>query len=292
MRKNIIKSALALYLLLSLLAIGGCKSDSTFSIVFVDVGQGDSALVECDGHYMLIDGGDKTHAENVSNVLRQNGVKHLDILAASHVHNDHIGGLPIALENIADIDDVLCNTSNGSEKAFEEFVEAINRKGKSITVPSKGDKYSLGSAIVYVMACGSNLSKNESLVLLIKYKGMTFLFPGDIQQESERNLCDEYGAYEWGSNRFAGNCFSNDREHPITLLKVSHHGSDTSTSVLFTEMAMPEYAIISVGKGYGHPAQQTLDRLAGVKAEIYQTNERGNITVTSNGEMLIISTER
>ena len=84
-------------------------SASTFSIQFIDIGQGDSALVECDGHYMLIDGGDKKHGETVQNVLEDRQVRKLDILAVSHFHRDHYAGLITALANISKIKLVISN---------------------------------------------------------------------------------------------------------------------------------------------------------------------------------------
>ena len=110
-------------LLLSVIALCACsgsKKDSTFSIQFIDVGQGDSALVECDGHYMLIDGGDKQAGDKVYNVLEEKGIQRIDILAISHLHNDHIGGLPRALTYASSIGLTLSNSADGNSEAFRQ----------------------------------------------------------------------------------------------------------------------------------------------------------------------------
>ena len=130
MRKQII---IIVILLICILCLGACsKSNSSFFIKFIDVGQGDAALVECDGHYMLIDGGDTSAGDKVYNVLEEEGVQHLDILAISHMHVDHIGGLTKALTYASAIDKTISNTVDGDTEVFRKFEHQLGINGSKI----------------------------------------------------------------------------------------------------------------------------------------------------------------
>lgn len=249
------------------------KTNSTFSITFIDVGQGDSALVECDGHYMLIDGGDKSHGDKVYNVLHEANASHLDILAVSHIHDDHIGGLPKAMTWASTIDLTLCAVDESeTNELFQAFFNRLTANGGKLTKPLIGQKYKLGSSTVKVLDYGT--SGNDSLVLLITYGKTSFLFTGDMEHDMENRLCEQY----------------ND-SLPVTLLKVAHHGADSSTSIRFLNMLtdperkMKQYAVISVGQPnrYGHPDDVILERLDQAGFKVYRTDKNGDIIVRSNG---------
>ena len=122
--------------------ITGCSAnnDISFRITFVDVGQGDSALIECDGQFMLIDGGDVGHENSVIEVLRQYNVKELEILALSHLHSDHIGGLANELKDINRIGITISNSKTTNTKIFEKVETEIFRLNSSIKIPPRGPK--------------------------------------------------------------------------------------------------------------------------------------------------------
>ena len=124
--------------------------NSTFSVKFIDVGQADAALIECDGHYMLIDGGNKGDSSLIYTVLKNYGVSYLDIVVGTHAHEDHIGGLPGAF-NYASAGLTLCPVTSYDSDAFEDFAKYATQKGNGITIPSVGDSYSLGSATVSIL---------------------------------------------------------------------------------------------------------------------------------------------
>ena len=180
-------------LIATLLCLCSCSkqsNDSTFSIHFIDVGQGDAALVECDGHYMLIDGGDKIAGEKVYNVLEEQQVQHLDILAVSHLHADHYGGLIKALTYASTVDLTICNAEYSDTETFRKFEHELGINGAEITVPSNGDNYELGSATVEVInVCADE--GNDSLVLLITYGETKFLFTGDIEDAAQTRIADK-----------------------------------------------------------------------------------------------------
>lgn len=250
-------------------------SNSSLHIQFLDVGQGDCALVECDGHYMLIDGGPLTAADKVYNTLVDNKVNHLDILVVSHIHDDHVGGLARALTYANTVDLTLCTTDTDKSQSFMDFQRELSINDGKITVPQIGSTYMLGSAAVEVLDYGT--SNNDSIVLLITYGRTTYLFTGDMEHNMEERLCNKY------SDNF-----------PVSFLKVSHHGSDTSTSIRFLRMLMPEYAVISVGKnnGYGHPSENTLSRLEQADVTYYRTDMDGDINVFSDGRTISVKTSK
>lgn len=277
MKKKIYFSCFLIFVLLFITACSNTRKNSTFSITFLNVGQGDAALVECDGHYMLIDGGpvEKDQKYVVYQKLVEEGVTHLDILCVSHCHADHIGGLPKALTYAQSIDEVWCIPSETDTDEYKAFRDELDFLGCEMSTPQKDRKYSLGSSTVEVLDYGN--SGNDSIVLLITYGSTTFLFTGDIEHNMEERLCERYSD-----------------DFPVTLLKVSHHGSSTSTSYRFLRMLMPQYAVISVGKNniYQHPSETVLSRLEQAGVEYYRTDIDGTIVVSSTGTEIKVDTQK
>ena len=252
----------------------GVSESGSFTIHFIDVGQADSALVTCDGHSMLIDGGNADDSNLVYSVLQRETDGHLDYVVGTHAHEDHIGGLSGAFE--ADTADVtFCPVTEYDSKAFRNFKTRADERGGGITIPAVGDTFTLGEATVTVVAVNSvpEDTNNTSIVIRIVYGDTSFLFTGDAEQETEEKILES------GQNIES------------TVLKVGHHGSSTSTSQAFLDAVSPTYAVISCGKdnSYGHPHSETLAKLASAGVEVLRTDELGDIYCTSDGSEVTFS---
>ncbi len=290
MKERIVAFIIAFLLIVGLCGCTGLGANSTFSIQFIDVGQGDSAIVECDGRYMLIDVGDKQAGNKVYQVLEEKQVRKLDILVISHLHADHIGGLREALLNVSSIGLTLSNTRSSSTAVFEKAEEVLNDNNAKIQVPSVGDKYKLGSAQVEVMDVAST-EENDSLVILVTYGDTRFMFTGDIEYSGQNRLLEKCSGE------------SGDDEFKVNVIKIPHHGSygvngtfntDNSSYYRMIRTFNPDYAVISVGADnkYGHPHKETLDLLSQANVKVYRTDLDGDIIVKSDGESISIKTSK
>ena len=253
-------------------------ADSSFSVYFLDVEQGDCALILCDGEAMLIDGGESDQSSKVYSVLSNRGITHLNYLIATHPHSDHIGGLSGALQ-VADVDTALSPVTSYDSKQFSSLTKYISQSGVTLTVPRAGDRFSLGSAQVQVIGPVTQTWEDindSSIVLKITYGKTSFLFTGDMETTSEKAVL------EAGFNPSAD------------VLKVAHHGSSSSTSRTFLDAVNPSYAVISVGTGnsYGHPTDEVLRRLEASSIQTYRTDLHGDIHCTSDGQTVTFSTEK
>lgn len=247
-----------------------------FEVHFIDVGQADAALVLCDDQAMLIDGGNVGDSSKLYTYLKKHNVTHLDYVVGTHAHEDHIGGIAGAL-NYASVGVAYSPVTSYSTDAFRNFVKAVQKHGVSLTVPSVGTTFSLGSATCRVLAVNtSSDTNNSSIVLRVTYGNTSFLFTGDAEREVEQALINR------GENLSS------------TVLKVGHHGSETSTSYLWLRQIMPQYAIISVGTGnsYGHPTEAALSRLRDAEVKTFRTDMQGDIICISNGSTVTVYPSR
>lgn len=201
----------------------------------------------------------------------------LDYIVATHPDADHIGGLAGAL-NYATAKVAYCPVTEHDTKTFANFTKYLNAQGVSITIPTAGDTFPLGSATVQILGPQKDYEDTNdlSIVLRVVYAETSFLFTGDAERTAEADILE--AGYDLSS----------------TVLKVGHHGSDSSTSYPFLREVMPQYAVISVGKdnSYGHPTENTLSKLRDAEVKVYRTDLQGTIICTSDGKTVTFTTEK
>ena len=250
--------------------------DAPFEMHFIDVGQALSVLVECDGQFMLYDGGNVDDGSLVVSYLQKQGVEQLQYVFCSHAHEDHVGGLAAVMAKFP-AGHAYSPVTESSTKCFNDFVKYTQQQGLQLEVPSVGTVWPLGSATVTLLGpvTGYSETNNTSLVLRIDYGSTSFLLTGDMEKTAETDLVNS------GANLKAD------------VLQVGHHGSSTSTGYLFLNAVLPEMGVISCGTGnkYGHPHEETLSILRDAKVDVYRTDLQGTITIGSDGQNFTVGTE-
>ena len=222
-------------------------ANGSLEVHYIDIGQADSSLVMCDGEAMLIDGGNAEDSDLIAAYLKKENVSTLDYIICTHAHEDHCGGLSGAL-SVVEVENVLAPNTGADTEVYQNFKDKTAAQGLTIQHPSAGDSFMLGSANVQIVGPITEYTdelNNTSIIMKLTYGDTSFLFAGDAERDEEQQILN------------AGYDLSSD------VLKVGHHGSDSSTYYVWLREIMPQYAVISVGKGntYGHPTEEVLSRL-------------------------------
>ncbi len=271
----------AFLLLITLLCCCSCAKQEAptsdqqgLTVYFIDVGQADCTLISVDGKNMLIDGGNISDGVNIINFLEDKSITTLDVVVATHAHEDHIGGLSAVIDSF-NVGTVYSPVDSYSSTQFSEFLDAANRQC-GITLCKKDMSWQLGGAsfnVLWPSEPEKQHANNSSIVLKMTYGDISFLFTGDVEKDAESQFADE--------------------SIKADVLKVAHHGSNTSTSYLFLRNAQPQLAVISCGinNSYNHPHSETLEILAQADAQIMRTDQSGTITVTSDGKTFTVNGE-
>ncbi|NLC07735.1 MAG: MBL fold metallo-hydrolase [Syntrophomonadaceae bacterium] len=246
---------------------------------FLNVGQADSILIQLpNSQTMLIDAGNNADGPAVVSYLRQQGIRKIDYLIGTHPHEDHIGGLDNVIKDLA-IGQVYLPQITNNTKTFEDVLQAINAKSLTVTTAKAGvsiiDQENLKAVILAPGGTAYESLNDWSVVTRAQYGATSFLFTGDAEAQSEREML----ASSWATSLLKSD-----------VLKVSHHGSHSSTTQPFLNVVSPKYAVISVGVGndYGHPHSETLTRLNRAGIEVYRTDQDGTLIFTSDGEKISI----
>lgn len=255
-------------------------SSEILTVSVLDVGQADCIVIHQGDHAMIIDAGNNADSTFVVNQLKNMGIDRLDVVIGTHPHEDHIGGLD-AVINSFEIGAIYMPKVSNNTKTFEDVLTAIRNKGLSVTTPVPGTAFTLGDEVQCLILAPNSASyddlNNYSIVLKLTYNGKSFIFTGDAEIDSEEEILAK--GYDLKAD----------------VLKVGHHGSTSSTSDEFLQSVSPEYAVICVGVGntYGHPHQETLDKLDAAGVTIYRTDlSGGTIQFVVDGDQLLVSIEK
>ncbi|PWX50873.1 MBL fold metallo-hydrolase [Clostridium perfringens] len=246
---------------------------SGMSVIYLNVGQGDSELIQVNGINMLIDAGTNAGANDLVKDLKNRGIKTIDIAIATHPHEDHIGGMDEVLENF-DVKSFYAPKVAHTTKTYENMLKAVKNEGLKIKQIKEGTKIDLGKDTevqVYspVKSQYEELN-NYSPVMKISYGQNSFMFTGDAESLVEKEILNE------------------NKDLKADVLKLGHHGSHSSTSEEFLKAVDPSIAIVSCAKDnkYGHPHKETMSNLKKAGITVYETFRDGDITISSNGKKL------
>lgn len=278
--------AAAVFAIGTVLVIQGLVPGS-LKLIFIDVGQGDSALIRSpEGYCMLIDGGGSYYEKETGYIGRQvlmpvlmhEGVSVIDCVLVSHAHADHMSGV-LTLIDLFPVKTVGLPYYSGAYEDFSYLIHACNEKNIKVCFYTRGDTIRIDSKTEFIVMhpgkdanYGGNLN-NASLSGMLCYKQFRVLFTGDIEKEAEYSFLTE----------------NNDVD--CCVLKVAHHGGKNGTSEQFLNRVKPEAAVISVGSNnFGHPSGEVLDRLYSSGAKTYITKNSGAVVVTGNGVKYRIKT--
>lgn len=247
------------------------------SVHFIDVGQGLSILIQSDGHFMLYDGGDRKASSLVVAYLKEQGVKTLDYVIASHYDADHLNGVVGAL-HAYDVKEVLAPDYETDTKVFQSFQSVIEEKQIPLTHPKPGDSFTFGNVSFTVLAPQDKTYKKPndySIVIRLTAGDVSFLITGDAESTSEEEMVLSGLPLE------------------STVYVAGHHGSASSGSWDFLQKAVPEYTVISCGSGnsYGHPHAETMEKLEAMEIPVYRTDKQGTIIASTDGTTLSWSVE-
>lgn len=270
------RQLLVLVFIFLTLALSACdlKTDDreNMRVHFLDVGQADSALIELpNGEVVLIDGGNIGDSGFLINYIKGINVEKIDYLIATHPHEDHIGGLPAVVRQF-DIGKIYMPKKTANTQIFESLLKEIKNKDLKITEARSGmdivDDVNLKLSIVAPDGASYEKINDYSIANKLKYKNISFLFTGDAERKSEISM------------------INSKVDLKADILKVGHHGSNTSSTEEFLDNISPRYAIISCEEqnSYGHPHREVIERLNKRKIKILRTDEMGTIILETDGK--------
>jgi competence protein ComEC len=237
---------------------------------FIDVGQGDCILIQVNHKNLLIDSGPSNSKEGVIRYLKNNNITKLDYIIATHPHEDHIGGMASIIKTFK-VGEFIAPRVTSSSEEFKDMIRALINENLNITVAKPNTTLDLGpDTTCIILSPNKKIYKdtnNYSCAIKISYKTSTYLFTGDIETISEQEILNK--GYDLEAQ----------------VLKIAHHGSNSSSSTEFLNAVHPKIAVISSGANntYGHPNKETIDKLKNLNCIIYRTDLDKNIVLISDG---------
>ena len=241
------------------------------AVHFIDVGQGLAILVQSGGENLLYDGGNRSHADEVVQYLKNQQVETINYMISSHYDEDHLGGLVKCLDNF-EVDHVLGSDYVHTSDLFNTFMNTATAHAIIVEYPSVGDTYEFGTGSFTVMAPDgiSQNSNDNSVVIRLVNGNNSFMFMGDAEETSEQDM------------------ISTGMNLDCDVLSLGHHGSASSTSWDLLEATSPSWAVISCGLNntYGHPAAETMGKLSDMDIPVFRTDDQGTVIALSDGNTI------
>ncbi|MDR0947125.1 MAG: MBL fold metallo-hydrolase [Ruminococcus sp.] len=256
--------------------------DDTYAKVhFINVGQGDSELIINGTDAVLIDAGESDYGQTVTDYIKALGITELKYIVATHPHSDHVGGLPVVIENftVGEIFyPVLPESMVPTTKTWENVLTAAETADVPMNEVSAGFTFSVGKAEFTVVSPQKDSQFSDlndySVVLKMDFGKTNWLFTGDAEAPAEKSM------------------LASGLDISAEVLKIGHHGSANSSTAEFLEAVKPQVCVIEVGAGnsYGHPTDSALRRLSEVTGKIFRTDISGDIVLNSDGEKIYLPT--
>lgn len=250
------------------------------SVHILNVGKADAIYIKSNNKNIFIDAGDTDTKEQVCQYLKNNNVKKLDLIIATHPHKDHIAGMPNIINTffidkfiMPELPENIVPTS----KTYTSMLTSLNDNNVPVERPIPGNIFDIGNLNIEILGPVNKYDNlnNNSVVVKITYQNTSFLFTGDAEKESEADLISS------GANLKS------------TVLKVGHHGSKTSSTQKFLSAVNPKYAVISVGPDSNNlPKDSTIERLKNNNIKTYRTDKNGTVVFVSDGDNINVFTEK
>ena len=241
------------------------------AVHFIDVGQGLAILVQSGGENLLYDGGNRSHADEVVQYLKNQQVETINYMISSHYDEDHLGGLVKCLDKF-EVEHVLGSDYVHTSDLFNTFMNTATAHAIIVEYPSVGDTYEFGTGSFTVMAPDgiSQNSNDNSVVIRLVNGNNSFMFMGDAEETSEQDM------------------ISTGMNLDCDVLSLGHHGSASSTSWDLLEATSPSWAVISCGLNntYGHPAAETMGKLSDMDIPVFRTDDQGTVIALSGGNTI------
>ena len=256
-------------------------AEGELEVHFIDVGNADCILVRQEDKNLLIDAGERNDEDVILQYLANHGVEHLDLVIATHPHADHIGSMTAVLEEIP-VDRFVMSfmpeSATPTTVTYLRMLEILDEKSIEVEEAVPGAEYELGTARLQILGPLEETEETNdiSVITRLTFGQRSFLFTGDAETGVEKQLIN------------SGYPLSAD------VLKLGHHGSNTSNSTAFIKRVTPQCVVVTCGEGnsYGHPHEEVMTRLEKLGIPAYRADLCGHIVFTTDGEKLTVETEK
>lgn len=259
---------------------GPVNPDSNFSIYYLDVGQGDCTIIKSNESVMMIDTSTKNHTLDIQEALMSLSIDKIDYLVITHQHDDHMGSAKDIIDKYEVKNIIMPKLSEinmVTTTSYENLLKSIANKKINAIPATVGESFWLGDATIQILSPSKQDEdlNNMSIVLKVVYGETKFIFQGDAEKTVENQL------------------LNSDFDLDADIIKLGHHGSNTSSTDKYLKAVNPRYAIISCGadNSYGHPHDEVVERLKKNNISFYVTAQTGDITVISDGKNIDIQTQ-